>query len=185
MQRVLILILSLSLLLPAAGITGNVALGQQVGNVTTAVAAADTTENFEDFDPGLGIFALVVICVLLFVAFLFFALAAVCILLFLGAIAVGIISASVAVGIAQRSFSKGLRMLLVLGSGFCGLLVGTFGCLLANDLFHLHFSRSEAIGMGALGGLAGGLVIGYTVYRTILMTFRYLKKKYRDYLQKP
>jgi len=182
LRQFFIVILTMTLLLPVMGTVAQVARPTVAATDSVVKPNMDTAEDIQDFTPGLGLFAFIAICIILGVVFLFFVLAAFCILLFLTFIAAGIISTAVAVGIAQRSVSKGFKVLVLSGSGLLGLLVGAVGFLLLNQVFDLHFKPGEATGIGGVSGLAGGLIIGYILYRIALMIAAYLKKKYKAFL---
>jgi len=92
-------------------------------------------------------------------------------------VAAGIISTSLLVGIYTKSIKAGFKTLVVILSAIGGVVIGSIGLLLMVKIFHLHLSIQTALFTGSLGGLGGGILTGFIIYRVIMYTLQYARKK--------
>jgi hypothetical protein len=134
----------------------------QTDSITNAATAGE--EPVDGFDPGLLIFLLVFLGII--VAAIGFGVFLTAIILFgiFAMVSLGIISASIFAGIYTRSVTKGFKVFFIL----CAIaLGGLFGCtaLYGLNVFTHWFNADKAIlwggTFGLVAGLAGGLVTLY------------------------
>jgi len=144
----------------------------------------EMNEEFEDndFNPGLFlilVFGLLVACAGVGIGIV---LAVVCFFLMAGLIAAGILSASVMVGVYNRSFAKGFQTFWISSAAVAGLFVGGIFMLLLYYLFDPSVHVALVVGSGALFGLVGGVALGF-ISSTILrkLASRFMKKFERKF----
>ncbi len=131
----------------------------------------------DDFSPAVFFIMLCFFVVCLVLVGIGIAIGLVCLAFAAVLVALGIVSSSALVAIWQRRFSAGLRALhyqvcaaAALPGGVCLLWLGT-------DLFALHLRHRSILLVGALGGVAAGLLLaavldsfGRFVRRRLLLT---------------
>jgi len=145
--------------------------GSTATSQNAAVARADSVKQqstydstdataTDDFEPGL--FLIVLACVLICIGVAFAgAVLGIGVMFILSVFfSIGVLSLSVASGIYKRSFMAGFRVFVVLAMSVLGTIGGIGVLMLANYLFDLHFTGRYLLLTGALGGLAGGLLLG-------------------------
>jgi len=94
------------------------------------------TEEYEDFAPGLGIFALFALVFILVCVGVGVVLTVLGLLILFGLIGVGILSVSILVGLSKKSFTKGFKTFLVSTTTIGGLLIGLTGFWVLNKITH-------------------------------------------------
>lgn len=94
-----------------------------------------------------------------------------------GFVTAGIISASMFAGIYTKSVRTGFKTFIVIISTLFGTVTGTLGLYIIVKIFHLNLSTQTAILTGSLGGLGGGILTGFIIYRVIMYTLQYARKK--------
>lgn len=92
-------------------------------------------------------------------------------------VSAGVFSTSVLMGIYRRSAAAGFRTLLVIGCGLAGLFTGAVGLWLTGRIFHLHWKAQTALLTGALGWLAGGMVLGLVLFFIFNTFFRFCRRR--------
>lgn len=92
-------------------------------------------------------------------------------------ITTGIISASILAGFYTRSIRAGFKTFIIIVSAILGSIIGITGLFIAVRVFHLHLSNQTALLTGGLGGLGGGILTGFIIYRVIIYTLQYARKK--------
>ncbi len=97
-------------------------------------------------------------------------------LILFGLVSFGIVSTSVIVGLNKKSFEKGFKTFIVLGSTIGGLLVGGTSFWLFNKVVH-WWSIQTAILTGSIAGLLGGLGFGFIAFYVLQKLTTYLKLK--------
>jgi len=139
-------------------------------------AQAETTQPPDDMP-----FSLVVAIIFLSVsagAMIIGAIAAILVLcIVFGMTSAGIISTAVIVALYKKSVSAGFRILFILTSSVCGIVVGITGLYLINRLFELHLSRVLIAWSGLAGGLVGGILLALVIIGIIRAMIGYFRNK--------
>lgn len=96
-------------------------------------------------------------------------------------VALGILSASLLIGLWRKSFRKGLKAFLLLSGGGAGSAGGAIVLPVIKRFFfqHLHLPSTALAVTGVLGGLAGGCLTGYLCYKLTGWLVGYFRKKLR------
>lgn len=126
-----------------------------------ALGAADQPpfDPSDDFAPGLGIFALfaiVAILILVGVGIVFAILAIVAVAL---VAALGTVSSSALLGFYRRRFSTGLRAFHYQICAIAAIPAGIGILWLGSTVFDVQLSFSRILGIGAISGISGGLLV--------------------------
>ncbi len=103
-----------------------------------------------------------------------FLLMALLIILF---VTTGIISTSIIVGWANKSYSSGLKYFLMITGSVCGITAGTLTFGLICLFFKISLTKSTILIAGGLVGLSGGLFLGYILFKVILLIVRTIRNK--------
>jgi hypothetical protein len=111
-----------------------------------------------DFDPGLALFALVMLFMFLLACLLALLLGGLVTLLIAALLTAGIISASVLTGILRRSVSSGFRALFLQVGAVVGVIAGGIGALVFIWLAKLPAASTQPWIIGPLVGLTVGLL---------------------------
>lgn len=90
---------------------------------------------------------------------------------------IGIVSASLLIGLYKRSLQAGFKSLLLITGSLLGIAFGLFILWLINLFLHLHMEGYQVLLVGAGGGLLGGLVLGFITYRMIKAVLRIAMQK--------
>lgn len=93
-------------------------------------------------------------------------------------VSLGVISTSVYVGLYQRSFQKGFKVLILLTTTLSAMAVGMTGLVVVNHIQH-WFSPITALGIGAVSGVAAGILLGLLIHAVIRKVSSVLYLKYR------
>jgi hypothetical protein len=147
--RFLLLVVGFLLVIPALGDTTN--------------APSVPPSEIDDFNPGLGIFAALMIMLIVVVCMLLVGLGLVtgvvlCALSgFLAGL--GILSSSVAIAFVRRSPGSGFRALFIQLGALAGIPVGIGAVWLASWAAHTHWSTAFRIVVGGTCGLACGVAV--------------------------
>jgi len=133
---------------------------QETTSFTDILNSAQTESYHEDdIAPGLAIFALFGIGFMLICIGAGIVLTIIGLLLLAGFIGAGIVSASILVGLYNKSFEKGFRTFLVSATTVGGFFVGGTGFWLLNKITH-WFTTTNSLLIGSVGGLMTGLLLG-------------------------
>lgn len=89
----------------------------------------------------------------------------------------GLISTSVIVGLYQRSFRKGFRLLLLLVGGLLGAIVSTVGWWILVRRFRLPENGFLAYLLAASAGLLGGLLLGWITEWIVNWLLHFFKRQ--------
>lgn len=89
----------------------------------------------------------------------------------------GIVSTSFIVGLYKKSFESGFNTFIRISSIIAGIAIGSFCFWLIDKLFKLSITETTALITGAIGGMIGGIIISFTVIRTIRFISSYAMKK--------
>ncbi|WP_234733732.1 hypothetical protein [Tellurirhabdus bombi] len=169
-------------------LTGFLATSQTVDSlqqapVLSAPNAASLTPSYTEpaqddlFMP--GAFALLFIAGFFFV---FAGIGAMLTLLFVlgiaGLVSVGMLSASILVGIHQKSFERGFRTLVILFSGSGGLVLGAVSLFIANEFFHWWTTKSALL-IGSGSGVFAGLGLGFLALLILKRLTDFLKQRFQ------
>ena len=132
----------------------------------------------ENFPAMQFIFILVIFGLMLFLVGVGVILTILALLAFFGLITLGLVSASMAVGLYRKSLRSGFRTLVILAStvagGLCGILVAWFVHLI------MFSSRLEiAIPAGAVAGVLSGVLFGFLCTWIIRRLSRILNEQFQ------
>ena len=93
-----------------------------------------------------------------------------------GLISVGILSASILVGVNKKSLATGFKTFLVSSSTIGGLVICGLGLWLLNKITH-WWTTKTAIIIGATCGLLAGFIFGLLAFYILQQLTTFLKKK--------
>ena len=182
MNRLLLLLLALLVFLSPLVYSQGIPSSQQVV-ATAADSLMEQNENPSSTGEDIyysSVFLFVIVSILLINFFVLFLGVIVSIgLLFLAFIFIttGILSISAMVALRNQSLASGFRLFLVLITGFFGACTGVAAMAAAKALFHLHHSLSSVVCSGAIGGLAGGIFLGYVMVWILRRFFEIIKTR--------
>lgn len=145
---------------------------------------ANETQNYNLIDEGLdgapGLFILIILAfsLILISIGIGIVLAILILLIIFGLIFSGILSASIMVGLNNKSFTKGFKTFVISSTTFGGLILGIFGFWIINKITH-WWSLSISLTIGSFCGLISGILFGYFLFYIIqnLTTFLNTKLK--------
>ena len=145
-------------------------------DTSTHSASNDPYAGTDDFSPGLAFFALlglgfICLCVGVGIVITVGAL-----LIIFGLISVGILSASILVGVNKKSLATGFKTFLVSSSTIGGLVICGLGLWLLNKITH-WWTTKTAIIIGATCGLLAGFIFGLLAFYILQQLTTFLKKK--------
>ena len=144
---------------------------------TTAVEPQPPDLPSDDFNPGLGIFALFMILALLVGCCLALVIGAICIAISAVMLAVGIVSASLLVGVLRRSVSAGFRALFIQIGAVAGLASGAIGTCIVTWLTKASWNSPLHWVIGITLGLLFGLLFAWIFNKVWSQIARTLTKK--------
>jgi hypothetical protein len=146
---------------------------------TFAQSGNANTPNDDEFNLFLLSLLSIFFCAMIGAAILGAIVAALVLFFFFSLIAVGVLSASVAIGLYKHSFAAGFKsFLMILFSASCAA-VGGIGSYLANYLFDLNVSTVTVIIIGVAGGLIGGLIMAAATYHLFRWIIKMATQKLR------
>jgi len=134
------------------------------------------TEDYDNFAPGLAIFALFAFIFILVCVGVGIVLTVAGLLILFGLIGTGILSASILVGLNKKSFTKGFKTFLVSTTTIGGLLFGITSFWILNKATH-WWTFKTTLFAGSIIGLLTGLVLGLVTFFLIQKLTSYLKLK--------
>lgn len=162
-------------------------LARTTDSIQTAVITTDSINNIEseqyqyamedDFAPGLAFFALIAFAFMFIFTGAGIVIAVIALLILFGLIGTGILSASILVGLYNKSFTKGFKTFLVALTTIGGLIISSTGLWLLNKLVVHWFSSQTAIFIGSLVGLTAGWILGTLLFLIIQKLTAFLKAK--------
>ncbi len=142
-------------------------------NNISGTSAAD-----DDFNAGLLLMASVVICAMVGAAIVGSFLAAFAFLLAIVFISAGIFSASLLIAFYKKSITTGFKTFVVIICSIGGTAIGSIGLFIVTGIFHLDLSNQTALLIGGVGGLLGGVLMGFVIYKILVLCMLYIKKKF-------
>ena len=150
-------------------------LQQQEDEITQTQSTLNTSIVEDDFNPGLLIFALIVmglalICVGVGIVITFFLL-----ILFVF-ISTGILSLSVLIGLYKKSLKSGTQTFLFVTTIIGGLFLGSLSLFFINRNTH-WFTQQNSLLLGGLAGAISGVLFGYFIIFVIKQAIRFFKTK--------
>ncbi len=153
----------------------------QLTTITTDTLSQNQTDNFheeieDDFSPGLAMFALFGIGFMFICIGAGIVLTIIALLILFGLIGAGILSASVLIGLYNKSFEKGFKTFIVSATTIGGLFIGATGFWLLNKIVH-WFTTQTALTIGSVGGLVTGFLLGLLVFYVLQKLTAFLKDK--------
>lgn len=144
----------------------------------SAVAQPDKAPASDDeFNVFLLSLATVFMCVMIGAAIVGAFAAALFFISLLALISLGILSASVAVGLYKRSVTAGFKTLLIIvfGTGCAGCGLGL--SLLVHSFYPTHLSFAMALVAGLIAGAFGGAVMGLSLFTVIQTALRNISRR--------
>ena len=139
-------------------------------------AEAAQVKDDDDFAPGLFFGVLIMFGVLLAAVACGVVMIVSGILLLFALVSFGIVSASVMVGLNRRSLAQGFKTFIVLSSSAGGLCAGTLIMYVLNEIFK-WWTVKTAIIFGLIGGLWGGMALGFLAFYILQKLTTFLKNK--------
>jgi hypothetical protein len=150
---------------------------QTLKDSTSAAAVNEAQYEDDEFNIFLLVFAIGVIGAIIG-AVIIGAFAAVLFLLLLFVfVTMGIISASVIVGLYKKSFESGFKSFIMILSAVTGVILGAGAFWAINKIFRLGISDVTTIIAGSLGGLIAGFIISYASLKLIRVLISIFKRK--------
>ncbi|UMQ42597.1 hypothetical protein MKS83_02650 [Chryseobacterium sp. Y16C] len=134
-------------------------------------------ENY-DGAPGLFIFMVLMFIFILICVGIGIVIAVLLFLLLFGIIAIGLVSSSILVGLYNKSFLKGFRILIIGGSTIDCAILGIGSFIIYNKIVH-YWPLQTSIFVGTLSGSIAGFLLGIIIFYAIrrLTGFFYSKLK--------
>jgi hypothetical protein len=153
----------------------------QLSTITTDTLSQYQTDNFheeleDNFSPGLGLFAIFAFGFMFICIGAGIVLTIIALLILFGLIGAGILSASVLIGLYNKSFEKGFKTFIVSATTIGGLFIGATGFWFLNKIVH-WFTTQIALTIGSVGGLLTGFVLGLLVFYVLQKLTAFLKDK--------
>lgn len=169
--------------------TPSISNNQTIDSTQVTAISADTTtqnqtDNFHeeienDFSPGLAMFALFGIGFMFICIEASIVLTVIGVLILFGLIGAGILSASVLIGLYNKSFKKGFKTLIISVTTIGGLFIGATGFWLLNKIVH-WFTTQTALTIGSIGGLLTGFLLGLLMFYMLQKLTTFLKDKLKQ-----
>lgn len=144
--------------------------------------AIDTSYNLNQIDegldgaPGLFIFIILAFLFILISIGIGIIVAILTLLIIFGLIVLGILSASIIIGLNKKSFTKGFKTFLISSTTFGGGIFGIFGFWILNKITH-WWSISTSLTIGSFCGLVSGILFGYFLFYIIQKLTAFLNIK--------
>jgi len=145
--------------------------------IAPAATTAPATQPDDDFAPGLAIFALIVLLVLLFFALIALILAAIVGIALLILLLIGILSLSVLFGVLKRSVSAAAKALTIQLLALCGIPVGIALIWVLSHLLHRPIPAVATIFLGILCGAGSGAAVGYLLTKALSLLTAAIAKR--------
>ncbi len=135
------------------------------------MASSSTEDN--DFNPGLGLFALFAITAILFCIGAGIALGLVAAAAVAGMLAAGLLSGSMLIGWYQKSVLAGFKFLLYGGLSVGGGMTGSLFIWFVNRGLH-WFSPGNSLVIGAIGGIMTGILMAFLLIQLLQRVVKHL-----------
>ena len=142
--------------------------------VTSALGVADSPpiEPDDDLSPMLLAFALVGLCIVLFLVGAGVVAAAVFAVSAATLVALGIVSSAVFVGILRRRFASGLRTLHYLVCAAAAIPAGLGALWIGSHFFTTPLRFRDILVIGSVAGICGGMLLAFAVDRVAGIAYR-------------
>ena len=140
--------------------------------VTVALGATDEPPIDPSDDFGSPAFALVCLCIVLFLVGVGIVVAATVAISAAILIALGIVSSAAFIGILRRRFSSGFRALHYQLFAIAALPAGVGALWLGSHFFANHLHRRDILAIGSIGGICGGLLLAFAFDRLAGIAYR-------------
>lgn len=131
----------------------------------------------ESMDMFLLLFALGVIAIMIGAAVAGSIFVTILMLLLFLFISIGIISVSILAAFQRKSIAAGLKAFIYITSCLIGISFGSVGVWLVFKLLNLDVHNSVGIIVGVVAGLAGGILISYSVIKTFPKLIQQYKQR--------
>ena len=142
---------------------------------TIAFGATDSPpiDPSDDFSPMLFAFALVGICIVLFLVGVGIVVAAVVAISAAILVALGIVSSAAFIGVLRRRFSSGLRALHYQACAVATIPAGVGALWLGSHFFTTHLRHRDILAIGSVAGICGGLLLAFAFDRLAGIAYRH------------
>lgn len=142
---------------------------------TVALGATDSPhiDPSDDFSQMLFAFALVGICIVLFLVGVGIVVAAVVAISAAILVALGIVSSAAFVGILRRRFSSGLRAFHYQLFAVATIPAGIGALWVGSHFFTTHLRHRDILAIGSLAGICGGLLLAFAFDRLAGIAYRH------------
>jgi hypothetical protein len=103
-----------------------------------------------------------------------------CVVLFFlfGLMGIGVLSASIAIGLYKRSYTSGLKTFLIILFGLSCGFIGGFGIVAFSSFFHMDLSTGWIFFIGLTGGMIGGALVGWATFKISRVIIKYLINRF-------
>ncbi|CAN5798180.1 hypothetical protein BH10BAC2_BH10BAC2_30570 [soil metagenome] len=151
---------------------------QQILKDSTSTAAGNEAQYEDDeFNIFLLVFAIGVIGAIMGAAIIGAFAAVLFLLLLFVFVAMGIVSASVIIGLYKKSFESGFKSFIMILSAITGVILGAGAFWSINKIFRLEISDGTTFITGSCGGLVAGFIISYASLKLIRVLIFIFKGK--------
>jgi len=140
----------------------------------TTKAHIDPYAGTDDFSPMQLFFVLALMGVVLLAVGAGIVLTVLALLIIFGLITYGVLSTSIIIALNAKSFSKGFKNFLCIGSAVGGIILGGSSFGVFNKVVH-WWTMTDAILIGATCGLIGGFCFGYLTFYILQRLTTYFK----------
>jgi len=150
---------------------------QLLKDSTTLNPADEASVEDDEFNVFILVVGTTVVCAMIGAAIVGAFAAALFLLLLVALAALGIVSASVLVGLYKRSFQSGFKSFIVILSVMVCTALGAGGAWLINHIFKLNITDTTSLLCGGAGGFIGGFIIALAVIKIIQSILSAFKKR--------
>lgn len=150
---------------------------QQILTDTVRTSAINNPPTDDDFAPGLIFLVLIAIAVILICIGVGIAITVITLFVIFGLIGVGIVSASVLVGLNKRSLALGLKTFIVSLSTVGELILSSLLFWILNE-FQQWWTYQTALAIGAGIGILAGLVLGFLLFYILHRLTTFLRNQF-------
>jgi len=141
-----------------------------------AVTASNVQSDYSDTDD-FSPFLFFLVMATLFVCCIGLALVLLLLAVFLALVAFGIVSASVIVGLTQKSVSKGFNTFILLTATIGGSMFGGLAFWIVNKISH-WFDTATSVYIGITSGFISGLVVGTCACYLLAKALQFLSRRW-------
>jgi hypothetical protein len=134
-------------------------IAQEVPEAFTEEVVVEGIDYEDDFNPGLGLFVLMMLTVFIALLGAGAVLAVSLIVLISALVAFGIVTSSAVIALTTKKLSTGLKAFVLMTTGVTAAAAGAGLAVLAKDIWELNIRYSHAAITGSVSGLILGILI--------------------------